>query len=140
MAQAAVARRAVLAGAAAGAAASILGFTDSASAAGTSEPLTVGVPRLPTVAQAQMRRLSFGVTPKLAAEALAAGGVHGWIDQQLSGAVPDPVGDLIDRWLPYQGASAPECVAAYATLGRLLPIMATRPGRFALRAICSKRQ
>jgi hypothetical protein len=94
---------------------------------------------MPSTAQAQMRRLSFGLTPKLASDVSAAGGVQGWINRQFAGNFSDPMGDLIDSWLPFQGASATDCMNACAA-GQQSVVMTSRPGRFVLRALSSQRQ
>jgi len=140
MAHSAVSRRAVLGTAAAGALTTAFSFAEPAEASTTLQAQITSPPRLPSTSQAQMRRLSFGLTPALASDVAAAGGVLGWVNRQLSGSFADPMGDLIDSWLPYQGASATECMTACSVLADQQTVMASRPGRFVLRALSSQRQ
>ncbi|MFL6089729.1 MAG: DUF1800 family protein [Aeromicrobium sp.] len=124
-------RRTVVAGAAGLLAAAAL--TGRAAQAATA-------PQMPTADQAQMRRLSFGLTPALAAEVAAAGGVTGWIQQQFEG-VPDPDGDAVDSWFPYLNASPTDVfVAVSQDFSNAFRVNWTRAGRFMMRALYSRRQ
>lgn len=97
-------------------------------------------PRMPSVGQVQMRRLSFGLTAALTAEVAAAGGVEGWIEEQFDG-VPDPDGDAVDEWFPYLDASPIEVFAALdEDFLNAYRVSWTRPGRFLMRALYSRRQ
>ncbi|HUP99923.1 MAG TPA: DUF1800 domain-containing protein [Aeromicrobium sp.] len=97
-------------------------------------------PQTPTVEQVQMRRLSFGLTPALTAEVAAAGGVAGWIKEQLDG-VPDPDGDVVDSWFPYVNASPTDVFnAVNQDFSNAFRVSWTRSGRFLMRALYSRRQ
>lgn len=129
------ARRTLVAGTAGlVAAAALVGRTSGAHAAVSTTP------QMPTVEQAQMRRLSFGLTRSLTAEVADAGGVAGWIDQQFAG-VPDPDGDAVDGWFPYLEASPTQVLTAVdEDFSNAFRVSWTRSGRLLMRALYSRRQ
>lgn len=133
-------RRTLLAGAAATAVVASIGLSEPTEASAVGLRRSLAAPQMPSLGQAQLRRLSFGLTRQLEVDVAAAGGVHRWIADQFAATAPDPVGDQIDSWLPYRLMSPADCVAAWRLTKQPTPIEVSRPCRFAMRAAFSERQ
>jgi hypothetical protein len=98
-------RRAVLGRAAAvgaAAAGASLGRPGVAAAAASYAPAHYrGAPLLSTSGRHVVSRFSYGVTPRLAAEVLGAGGGSRWFEKQLTpSAISDPAADALLAWYP----------------------------------------
>lgn len=76
----------------------------------------------PSIAERHpLSRFSFGCTPELVREAAAAGGVHGWFEQQLAPAgVPDAFATDLRSWWPRLSLTPAELQAG-KNAGTLVP-------------------